>query len=108
MNVPVGLNRCGKSRVSILRYPLQQQFELPELDLKPLSLPCGVLRPFRDLNNLRLEPLDLFLGFAIFPEDVPIPRGFFDLFAGPVFGAGGKRPHLKVLFSGVSRLLWKF
>ena len=42
------------------------------------------------------EVRELFLTFAIFPEDVPIPRGLFDCLAGPVFGAGGKRPHLKV------------
>merc|ERR1719408_740604 len=38
----------------------------------------------------------LFNSFAMFPEDVPIPRGLFDLLAGSVFGGTGKRPHLMV------------
>ena len=29
-------------------------------------------------------------------KDVPVPRGFFDLFAESVFGASGKRPQLMV------------
>ena len=38
----------------------------------------------------------LFTSFALFPEDVPVPRGFFDLLASSVFGAKGKRPQMKV------------
>ena len=44
----------------------------------------------------REQIVGLFNSFAMFPEDVPIPRGLFDLFAGSVFGGTGKRPHLMV------------
>merc|ERR550514_1234957 len=44
----------------------------------------------------REQVVQLFTAFAIFPEDVPIPRGFFDALAGAVFGGKGKRPHLMV------------
>merc|ERR1719456_69441 len=44
----------------------------------------------------RDEVVALFNTFAIFPEDVPVPKGLFDHLASSVFGATGKRPHLKV------------
>merc|ERR1719428_668115 len=44
----------------------------------------------------REQVVALFAAFAIFPEDVPVPRGLFDLLARSFFGAEGKRPHLKV------------
>ena len=44
----------------------------------------------------REQVVALFAAFAIFPEDVPVPRGLFDLLSRTFFGASGKRPHLKV------------
>ena len=40
--------------------------------------------------------LRLFSFFAAFPEDVPIPAGFFEMFATSLLGAVGKRPQLQV------------
>ena len=44
----------------------------------------------------REQVVNLFIAFAIFPEDIPVPRGLFELLAAPVFGGKGKRPHLMV------------
>merc|ERR550514_2278876 len=44
----------------------------------------------------REQVVALFTLFALFPEDVPVPRGLFDLLASSIFGASGKRPQLKV------------
>ena len=40
--------------------------------------------------------LKLFSFFAAFPEDVPIPAAFFEMFAKPLLGAVGKRPQSQV------------